>query len=240
MAMGYPILYIYICAYSFFSNLTTDFEFDLQLASQSRQGIGMWLEFASSYESLSFDCIPYGTSSDRQENTFSLLAPYWRPLLGTAGCWFLFDIVEYGLKQNDAAIFDAGNDAPYSQSVMDVFLTRLLVIPSLIFAPWLLTRTSSNLAFWHCFSHTQLILSFLWMSWEAGCMYLAEFICRRIQELRCLTLNHWTFMCPPVLLAKNMKATTVISILLAGGVCSSKASACSLLALWGVELRIWS
>ena len=64
--------------------------------------------------------------------------------------------------------------------------------------------------------------------------------CRRIQELRCLTLNHWTFMCPPVLLAKNMKATTVPSILLAGGVCSSKASACSLLALWGVELRIWS
>jgi len=79
-----------------------------------------------------------------KENTFSLLAPYWRPLLGTAGCWFLFDIVEYGLKQNDAAIFDAGNDAPYSQSVMDVFLTRLLVIPSLIFAPWLLTRTSSK------------------------------------------------------------------------------------------------
>jgi hypothetical protein len=36
-------------------------------------------------------------------------------LLGTAGCWFLYDIVEYGLKQNDAAIFEAGTDAAYSQ-----------------------------------------------------------------------------------------------------------------------------
>ena len=42
------------------------------------------------------------------------------------GSWCLYDIVEYGLKQNDAAIFDAGSDAPYSQSVLDVFLTRLL------------------------------------------------------------------------------------------------------------------
>lgn len=40
----------------------------------------------------------------------SLLLPYWRPLLGTAGCWALFDIVEYGLKQNDAAIFDSGSE----------------------------------------------------------------------------------------------------------------------------------
>ena len=30
-------------------------------------------------------------------------------LFGTAGAWFLYDVVEYGLKQNDAAIFDARN-----------------------------------------------------------------------------------------------------------------------------------
>ncbi|CAK9027635.1 Glycerophosphoinositol permease 1 (Glycerophosphodiester transporter GIT1) [Durusdinium trenchii] len=82
--------------------------------------------------------------AEHKENTLSLLKPYWRPLLGTAGSWCLYDIVEYGLKQNDAAIFDAGSDAPYSQSVLDVFLTRLLVIPSLIAAPWLLTRISSK------------------------------------------------------------------------------------------------
>ena len=35
-----------------------------------------------------------------------MLALHVRPLLGTAGVWFLYDIVEYGLKQNDAAIFD--------------------------------------------------------------------------------------------------------------------------------------
>ncbi|CAJ1461308.1 unnamed protein product, partial [Effrenium voratum] len=45
------------------------------------------------------------------ETTFKLLSPYWRPLMGTAGAWLLYDIVEYGLKQNDAAIFEASSDA---------------------------------------------------------------------------------------------------------------------------------
>ena len=51
-----------------------------------------------------------------------MLLPYWRPLLGTAGCWFLYDIVEYGLKQNDAAIFDAGTDAAYSQCLSSTII----------------------------------------------------------------------------------------------------------------------
>jgi len=100
------------------------------------------------------------------------------PLAGTAFCWFLYDIVEYGLKQNDAAIFGTdkkpetmltllngtsipatnvilnGSFAiiggmwqnvtvftppppPYSSSVLTVFLTRLLVIPSLVMASFL-------------------------------------------------------------------------------------------------------
>ncbi|CAK9047390.1 unnamed protein product [Durusdinium trenchii] len=76
--------------------------------------------------------------------TCDVLTWTMRPLLGTAGGWFLYDIVEYGLKQNDAAIFDAGHDGAYSDSVLSVFFTRLLVIPSLIVAPWLLTMTSSR------------------------------------------------------------------------------------------------
>lgn len=106
-------------------------------------GFGLILRILTTQDSEKFK---EGKAAEKahKENTCSLLAPYWRPLLGTAGCWFLYDIVEYGLKQNDAAIFNSGNDAPYSQSVMDVFLTRLLVIPSLILAPWLLTKTSSK------------------------------------------------------------------------------------------------
>merc|ERR1711879_1029976 len=73
-----------------------------------------------------------------------MLAPYWRPLVGTAFGWFFYDIVEYGLKQNDADIFSAGEDGPYSESVLTVFFTRLLVIPSLMFAPWILTKVSSK------------------------------------------------------------------------------------------------
>lgn len=68
-----------------------------------------------------------------EETTLSLLLPYWRPLLGTAGCWCLYDIVEYGLKQNDAAIFDAGLDAPYSQCLGDPWAT---LGPQYIEAPW--------------------------------------------------------------------------------------------------------
>jgi len=74
---------------------------------------------------------------------------YWQPLLGTGLIWMLFDIVEYGLKQNDAAIFAAGVDAPFSASIMTVMLTRLLVIPSLALAPWLLKKMPTK--------HVQLI-----------------------------------------------------------------------------------
>merc|ERR1712048_1102192 len=69
---------------------------------------------------------------------------YWQPLLGTALIWLLFDIVEYGLKQNDAAIFSADSDAPYRTSILTVFVTRVLVIPSLAFAPWLLKQLPSK------------------------------------------------------------------------------------------------
>jgi PHS family inorganic phosphate transporter-like MFS transporter len=72
------------------------------------------------------------------------LGAYWKPLLGTASIWLLFDIVEYGLKQNDAAIFSADQSGPYRNSVLTVFFTRLLVIPSLAIAPLLLKLTRSK------------------------------------------------------------------------------------------------
>ena len=78
------------------------------------------------------------------DSTWTILSPYWRALLGTAGCWFLFDIVEYGLKQNDAAIFSENVSASYAHSILQVLWSRLLVIPSLIFAPWFLTKVSSK------------------------------------------------------------------------------------------------
>mmetsp|Transcript_102897 Transcript_102897/g.286565 ORF Transcript_102897/g.286565 Transcript_102897/m.286565 type:complete len:456 (-) Transcript_102897:155-1522(-) len=60
------------------------------------------------------------------------------PLAGTAFCWFLYDVVEYGLKQNDASIFKkAGEGEPYSKSVLAVFFSRLLVIPSLVAASFM-------------------------------------------------------------------------------------------------------
>merc|ERR1719284_594608 len=74
----------------------------------------------------------------------SFLGAYWKPLLGTTLIWLLFDIVEYGLKQNDAAIFSADQSGPYRNSVLTVLFTRLLVIPSLAIAPLLLKLTKSK------------------------------------------------------------------------------------------------
>uniref|UniRef100_A0A7S2NYW5 Major facilitator superfamily (MFS) profile domain-containing protein n=1 Tax=Zooxanthella nutricula TaxID=1333877 RepID=A0A7S2NYW5_9DINO len=69
---------------------------------------------------------------------------YWRPLFGTSLIWLLFDVVEYGLKQNDAAIFAESEGGPYRNSVLMVLCQRLLSIPSLAFAPWLLTKIRSK------------------------------------------------------------------------------------------------
>jgi len=65
-------------------------------------------------------------------------------LLGTSLVWLLFDIVEYGLRQNDAAIFNATKSGSYTDSILTVAATRMLVLPSLAFAPWLLQQFSSK------------------------------------------------------------------------------------------------
>mmetsp|Transcript_36964 Transcript_36964/g.85464 ORF Transcript_36964/g.85464 Transcript_36964/m.85464 type:complete len:464 (-) Transcript_36964:159-1550(-) len=104
---------------------------------------GLVLRILTTKDSASFKESKEAEKANK-ESTYDMLAPYWRPLLGTAGCWLLFDIVEYGLKQNDAAIFSASDDAPYSDSILEVLWSRLFVIPSLIFAPWILTKTSSK------------------------------------------------------------------------------------------------
>lgn len=104
---------------------------------------GLILRYYVTKDSVKFTEAKLAEKANRRSSA-SILSPYWRALVGTAGCWLLFDVVEYGLKQNDAAIFSVDADGPYSDSVMTVFFTRLLVIPSLAFAPWLLTQVSSK------------------------------------------------------------------------------------------------
>merc|ERR1712060_874344 len=58
--------------------------------------------------------------------------------------WMLFDVVEYGLKQNDAAIFDAFAEGPYRNNILMVLGQRVCAIPSMAFAPWFLTKVSSK------------------------------------------------------------------------------------------------
>eukprot|EP00435_Cladocopium_sp_Y103_P059374 s705_g21.t1 len=82
--------------------------------------LGLGLRIVATEDSARFKASREDCKASK-ESTRSLLRPYWRPLLGTAGAWFLYDV-----------------------SVLAVFCTRMLVIPSLIVAPWLLTKMSSR------------------------------------------------------------------------------------------------
>merc|ERR1711997_1450308 len=74
---------------------------------------------------------------------WALIPPYLRPLAGAAIGWFMYDFVEYGLKQNDASLFS-------SQSLVygadNVFFTRISCIPSLILATFILQCISCKLS----------------------------------------------------------------------------------------------
>jgi PHS family inorganic phosphate transporter-like MFS transporter len=49
------------------------------------------------------------------EFKFGKLGVFWRPLLGAAMGWFMYDLVEYGLKSNDTDLFGHGSD-PLSEA----------------------------------------------------------------------------------------------------------------------------
>lgn len=61
-----------------------------------------------------------------------LVAKYWRPLLSTSLSWFFYDVVEYGLKNNDVAIFSAGTTV--REGLVSSFESLTLSLPFLIFA----------------------------------------------------------------------------------------------------------
>lgn len=105
---------------------------------------------------------------------------YWKALVGTALNWFLFDIVEYGLKQNDAAIFSADSDGPYSDAILIVFLTRLLVIPSLLIASWLLKMTKPP--------HGKLTTRIVQLTGFAGCVVVNTILAFYYFELKSMTV----------------------------------------------------
>lgn len=97
--------------------------------------IGLVLRVLTTENSKRFlDAVKDRQASKRQPS--EVLRSYAFPLFGTAFAWFLYDVVEYGLKQNDAAIFTAST-GDYKASVLTVFLTRLLVIPALVTAAYL-------------------------------------------------------------------------------------------------------
>lgn len=61
-----------------------------------------------------------------------LVSKYWRPLLSTSLSWFFYDVVEYGLKNNDVSIFAEGHTV--RQGLVSSFESLTLSLPFLIFA----------------------------------------------------------------------------------------------------------
>lgn len=64
---------------------------------------------------------------------FALVMKYWRPLASTALAWFFYDVVEYGLKNNDVSIFSAGSGST-PKALAASFESLTLSLPFLIFA----------------------------------------------------------------------------------------------------------
>lgn len=59
-----------------------------------------------------------------------LVAKYWRPLASTALSWFFYDVVEYGLKNNDVSIFAKGTTV--RQGLVSSFESLTLSLPFLM------------------------------------------------------------------------------------------------------------
>jgi len=98
-------------------------------------GIGLVLRVLTTEDSERFVKAAQSREASRS-STLEVLRAYAMPLFGTAFSWFLYDVIEYGLKQNDAAIFTA-TTGDYKDSVLTVFCTRLLVLPALLAAAYL-------------------------------------------------------------------------------------------------------
>merc|ERR1712048_393975 len=90
-------------------------------------------------------------TGERREFQWGLVPAYMRPIIGAGIGWFMYDFVEYGLKQNDASLF-SGPATYYNGNL--VFLTRISCIPSLILATvilqWITTKLSQTIGFIGC------------------------------------------------------------------------------------------
>lgn len=62
----------------------------------------------------------------------SMVAKYWRPLMGTSLSWFFYDVVEYGLKNNDVKMFSA--DHGVMSGLVTVFENLCFSMPFLFCA----------------------------------------------------------------------------------------------------------
>jgi MFS family permease len=61
-----------------------------------------------------------------------IVAKYWMPLISTAFSWFLYDVVEYGLKNNDVSIFAEGTTI--IGALTTSFMSLMFSIPFLLVA----------------------------------------------------------------------------------------------------------
>lgn len=100
-------------------------------------------------------------SFERQKLTTpcSLLSKYWRPLLATSLGWFFYDVVEYGLKNNDVDLFS--KTGSINHALLTSFLNLLISIVFLLVSALTVTPLSTKYAQLLGFCALSLIMSYM-------------------------------------------------------------------------------
>jgi len=71
-----------------------------------------------------------------KRSTISIIATYWKPLLGTCVSWFLYDVIDYGLGLYSAQLTNIVKDAGDATTVLNVLVINTIALPSFFFAGW--------------------------------------------------------------------------------------------------------
>ena len=85
-------------------------------------------------------------AAGHEVGTTRVLRTYWRPILGTAGSWFLYDIVDYGLGlYSDDVVAVLGLESVTggnrtAATTLGVLLVNLIALPGPLLTLWLLPR----------------------------------------------------------------------------------------------------
>lgn len=175
-------------------------------------------------------------------HTAAVIRAYWRPLLGTASCWFLFDIYEYGLNLYTSDILLAAGVARASSpldATMGVLVLRLCTIPGYLGSILLIAAIGRRQTLDFGFASIGLAFSALGLFWAQAVAHPALFFALfgAAQVLDNAGCNAATYVIPAELFPSQIRATCHGLSAAAGKVGAAVGSAAFPLVAHAVGLR---